>query len=118
MWFPSIIRQLFKKQVAMPVSTNAKCPKCRSTNLSLIEIRDDERLIWSVKKGEFDKSAYTKLFAKPVRVEGRCAHCDWEWTLRKAGCIEDLDKSKPEPEEIPVFKQTIIQDENTDIPQS
>jgi predicted Zn-ribbon and HTH transcriptional regulator len=76
------------------MKTKAKCPKCKSTNLTLTEIWNGHSIQWVQENGEFDKNEGNLHEGGPVKVEAKCSDCNHSWTFRGITQIDDLIQIK------------------------
>ena len=61
--------------------TKAICPKCKSKNLSIIEISEAEQ-IWYQVDGVINREEGFMEPGNIVRVEGRCDECGHRWRFK------------------------------------
>lgn len=71
-------------------ASKAKCPKCKSRNLVLIEEWKDHTIQWVQEDGRFDRNDGVLEPGSPFRVEAKCRDCKHTWTFRGATQIDDL----------------------------
>lgn len=78
------------------VKSNAKCPKCQSNNLLLIEVWKDHEITWEQKDGIFDRRDGNIEPGDPYKVEAECRNCGHKWRIRKALQITDIVSDEPQ----------------------
>jgi phage FluMu protein Com len=76
--------------------SKAKCPKCKSDNLFLIEIWKDHYIQWEQIDGIFNKNDGTSGPGHPYKVEAKCSQCKYSWTVKNAHQIGDVILTKTE----------------------
>jgi len=74
------------------VKSKLKCPKCKSTDLMVLESWKNHDIQWEQVNGEFDKNDGILEPGNPYRVEAKCSKCKHAWTVRKAKQINDIIK--------------------------
>lgn len=74
------------------VQSKAKCPKCKSNYLLLIEVWDGHEITWAQEDGKFDRYDGNLEAGDPYKVEAICKQCQHHWTIRKASQIDDIIK--------------------------
>lgn len=70
--------------------SKVKCPKCKCSDLFLIELWKDAAIYWEQTKGSFDEKDGTLEPGNPYKVEARCKNCDHQWKVRGALQIHDV----------------------------
>lgn len=70
------------------VKSTAKCPKCKSRNLSLIELWRGHTIQWEQVNGEFDRDDGILEPGDPYKLEAKCKECGHKWTISKATQID------------------------------
>lgn len=70
-------------------STNLRCPKCKSRNMTLIEISTWETT-WEVTNGNFNLEDRIGNPGHIERVEATCNGCCHHWKPRGARQIDDI----------------------------
>ena len=71
----------------MAKSNRRKCPKCRTTNIEIIEIWDAS-IYWYPEEDYYNQGALTPGY--PQKVQGKCCECSHSWTFRG---VTQVDKS-------------------------
>jgi len=61
--------------------TKAKCPKCKSNNLAIIEISESYQS-WNQENGIINRNEGIMESGEIIRVEGKCNECDHRWKFR------------------------------------
>lgn len=79
------------------VHSKAKCPKCKSNNLCLIELWKNHGISWIQKNGKFDIKDGALEPGDAYKVIGCCNNCYHRWTLK--GCLQITDIIKTETKE-------------------
>lgn len=76
------------------VESKLKCPRCKSPNLSLIEIWEAATITWEQIDGKFDRNDGSLNEGNPHRVEATCSNkeCGHSWKPIKAHQIDDVIK--------------------------
>lgn len=79
-----------------PATTHIKCPKCRSRDLSLIEV-GEVSLTWHVENGRFDREEGWRDYGGALHMAASCKGCGHYWRLRGVlqitdVCVEDEDR--------------------------
>lgn len=73
-----------------PRFTECACPRCRGTNLTLIEVWETA-ICWKVTGGWLDRANGHLEDGAPIgRMRANCGGCGHEWTLKKASSICDV----------------------------
>jgi hypothetical protein len=74
------------------VNSKVKCPKCKSKDLTLVEIWEGHAIHWQQTDGKFDRDEGILEPGDAYKVEGCCKSCKHRWTIRKALQIDDIIK--------------------------
>jgi len=61
--------------------TKAICPKCKSNNLTIIEISNAYQF-WNQENGVINRSEGIMEPGDIIRVKGKCNRCDHKWKFR------------------------------------
>lgn len=72
--------------------SKAKCPKCGSVDLTLIEVWKGHEITWEQREGKFNMKEGNLEPGNPYKVECKCSDCSHHWTVRKAIQIGDILK--------------------------
>lgn len=67
-----------------------KCPKCKSINLTLVEVWHGHEIVWEQLNGEFDRNEGILEPGDPYKVEASCHKCLHHWTARGILQIDDI----------------------------
>lgn len=71
------------------ITTDNKCPKCKSTSFIAVEIWEDAAIYFTVKNSVLDRYNGMLEPGNPHKVQGRC-DCGHVWTFKKANQIDDI----------------------------
>lgn len=72
------------------VETKVKCPKCKSTNLTLNEVWDGHGITWEQIDGKIERQQGILEPGDPYKVHAECDQCRHRWTVRGALQIDDV----------------------------
>ena len=75
------------------VETTVKCPKCKSTDLLLIEIWSGHTITWEQKQNVIDRNDGNLESGDPYKVQAICSQCSHSWKVRGALQISDVVKA-------------------------
>jgi hypothetical protein len=71
------------------VSTNRRCPKCKSKSFNVTETTE-ALMTWSIVNGQFDRDeGFTEFGGFVDRLSAHCFKCDHRWVMR-ADQIDDI----------------------------
>lgn len=73
------------------VESKVKCPKCKSVNLTLIELWRNNSIEWEQTDGKFNRRDGNIEPGDPYKVEAKC-ECGHRWSIRGALQIGDIQK--------------------------
>lgn len=62
--------------------TKAKCPKCKSRNLSINECWKGHTVTWEQQDGKIDRNNGVLETGDPYKLEGHCRNCGHWWRIR------------------------------------
>lgn len=71
------------------VECNIKCPKCKTSDLSLEEIWKGHFITWEVTNGNFDRNEGVLEAGDPYCVIASCKKCGRTWKVKNAIQISD-----------------------------
>lgn len=66
-----------------------KCPKCKNTDINLIEISNGFSITYSGEDGEYFEAGELEA-GDPHSVRGECKKCEYNWRLKKVRTVESL----------------------------
>jgi hypothetical protein len=72
------------------VNSKVKCPRCKSGNLSLIEVWEGHTITWEQIDGKFDREDGALEPGDAYKVNAHCSECNHTWRIRKALQIDDI----------------------------
>jgi len=72
------------------VKSKVKCPKCKGTNLYLIEIWTNHSIEWEQENGIFNRNDGNMEMGNPDYLEAKCMPCNHQWKVRGCGQIDDV----------------------------
>lgn len=74
------------------VASKAKCPKCGSSTLSLIELWKGHSISWEQENGTFDRNDGALEHGDAYRVEALCRNktCKHQWKIRGIIQIDEI----------------------------
>jgi phage FluMu protein Com len=72
--------------------TNVRCPKCKSANLSLLELWKDHSITWEQLDGKINLNEGCLEPGYAYKVQGKCYKCKHAWTVRTANQITSVLK--------------------------
>lgn len=75
-------------------ASKVQCPKCKSRDLTLIEVWKGHDITWEQREGLFDRDDGVLEAGSPYKVEAKCSSCRHHWTIRKALQIDDVSQLK------------------------
>lgn len=75
------------------IYSNVKCPKCKCTDVSVLEVHENGGVLYHVKDGEIEVSYTSVIPGNAVRLEATCEDykCRHKWTIRNKKHIWELD---------------------------
>lgn len=76
----------------MSEQLKTKCPKCKSTDLYILEIWKGHTIQWECRNGTIETNEGILEPGDPYQVEATCRKCKHIWRVRKAQQINDLFK--------------------------
>jgi ssDNA-binding Zn-finger/Zn-ribbon topoisomerase 1 len=74
------------------VETKAKCPKCKSTDLNLVEVWEDSAIHWQQIDGKIERDNGSLEPGNAFKVQATCMKCKHWWTIKGAQQIDDIVK--------------------------
>lgn len=72
-----------------PATTNRRCPKCGSRNLTLTE-QIEAFTSWEVRDGRLNRQGGIHEFGGAVGLWGECSECEHHWRVKGAIQIVDV----------------------------
>jgi predicted Zn-ribbon and HTH transcriptional regulator len=72
--------------------TTVRCPKCKSSNLRLIELWKDHGIFWQQLGGKIDRNKGYIESGDPYKIQAECYKCEHVWTVRGATQITNVLK--------------------------
>jgi len=79
-----------------PATTKLRCPKCKSSDLALVETGTWSSE-WIVKDGRLDRADGNHEPESVDRLDAKCSKCGYLWKPRGAHQIDDVVTEKPSP---------------------
>lgn len=70
--------------------SKAVCPKCKSKDLTLVEVWNGATISWEQIDGDFHRDEGNLEPGDAARVEGSCKKCNHRWTLRGILQIDEV----------------------------